>query len=96
MRLLLAFTAAFLAVPAMAGTASADVTNNGTTSDKVGYCNANHIANFNGEENGIGWARSVSKGAIAEQNRQIRTEGTALNTTCTATQGDYDPISNNG
>lgn len=69
---------------------------NPTTNDATGYCNANHIANFNGDENGIGWARSENKGSVAESNRQIRTEGTALNTMCTATQGQFDPISNNG
>ena len=40
-----------LAIPSAA---LADVSTNGTTSDAAGYCNANHIANFNDGFKGIG------------------------------------------
>jgi uncharacterized membrane protein len=46
-----------------AGPAFADVTNNPTTNDAHGFGIANHIANFNGDHNGIGWIRSEQTGA---------------------------------
>ena len=88
-RILVSAAAAGMAVFGLAAPAQADVSTNPTERDAWGYCVANHLANFNGDANGIGWARSVSKGSIAD---------TASNppAICTTTQGDYGPISNNG
>src|SRR5215212_10205845 len=49
-----------------AGMASADVSTNDTTADRTGYGIANHIAIFNGDQDGIGWTRSVEKGTISD------------------------------
>ena len=86
---------AFVGSIALAAPAAADLTTNPTTNDAVGYCNVNHLANFNEDNHGIGWARSETKGAIAAANREIRTEGSALNIMCTTTQGQFAPVSNN-
>lgn len=70
-----------------AGVASAVPATNPTTNDAVGYCNVNHIQNHNEPFNGIGHIRSEQSGQqISSQNREIMTEGTALNTLCTSTQ----------
>ena len=55
---------------AVASTASADVSTNGTTNDAQGYCIANHIAYFcNGNFNWIGHLRSQMTGKqIAAQS----------------------------
>ena len=53
-KLILGLVAATAVAAAAPGLASADVSNNGTTNDAYGYCHANHIANFNGDHNGIG------------------------------------------
>jgi len=77
---------AMLAVPS---TASADVSTNGTTNDAYGYCQANHIANFNGDFNGIGHIRSAQTGkeiSGAAGNRAPAQH-------CIDTQGAFAPIS---
>ena len=75
-----------LVVPSIA---SADVSTNGTTRDAQGYCIANHIANFNGGNNGIGHLRSEQTGkAISSQSGNR-----APAEPCIGTQGDYAPIS---
>lgn len=85
----LAVVASVMTFPLLSsGTAFADVSTNGTTSDAYGYCIANHIANFNGTQNGIGWARSVSKGSISA-------EASNPPAACVSTQGNYPQISNN-
>ena len=83
-----------------AGAASADVTNNGTLNDAMGFAVANDIHNFHPDENGAGYARAGNKGSISEiagRNRVTEACGE-----CTAEQGDqndadsdYQPISNN-
>ena len=79
------------AVVAIPGMANADVSNNGTTNDAWGYCIANHIANFNGDHNGVGWIRSTELGKVnGDAGRNTS------HAECTATQGNYAPISNNG
>ena len=57
-KLILGLVAASAVAAAAPGLASADVSNNGTTNDAYGYCQANHIPNFNGDHNGIGHIRS--------------------------------------
>jgi hypothetical protein len=74
-----------------AGMASADVSTNGTDNDAWGYGVANHIANFNGDHNGIGWSRSESKGDISEI-AGVKKVGNFNNVV--SSQGDYAPISN--
>ena len=77
---------AMLAVPSIA---SADVSTNGTTNDAYGYCQANHIANFNGDFNGIGHIRSAQTGkeiSGAAGNRAPAQH-------CIDTQGAFAPIS---
>ena len=87
---LLAATAVAAPLALGATAAHADVSTNGTTKDAHGYCNANHIANFNGDHNGIGWIRSEQTGKqIAQQNKN-------LPDFCVTSQGQYAPISNNG
>ena len=78
-----------LAVPAVA---SADVSTNGTTNDGYGYCQANHIANFNGDFNGIGHLRSQMTGKEISGSAGNRAPAQY----CVDTQGSYAPISNNG
>ena len=94
-KLILGLVAATAVAAAVPGLASADVTNNGTTDDAWGYGVANHIHNFNGDHNGIGWTRSVSQGDIAE----IAGTNRAPDITRTS-QGNvndqFAPISNNG
>ena len=80
---------AMLAVPAVA---SADVSTNDTTNDAYGYCQANHIANFNGDHNGIGWIRSGQTGKAISGSAGNRAPAQY----CVDTQGSYAPISNNG
>ena len=80
---------AALAVPSAA---LADVSTNGTTSDAYGYCQANHIANFNGDHNGIGWIRSEMTGAAISKAAGNRAPAEH----CVAGQGSHAPISNNG
>ena len=58
-------------------------------SDAYGYCITNHIANFNGDNHGIGHLRRESKGDTSD------TAGNRAPDECTTTQGDYPPISNN-
>ena len=79
--------AAVLATPAIA---SADVSTNGTTNDAYGYCIANHIANFNGDNNGIGHLRSEQSGANISANAGNR----APEQHCgAAVQGTWGPVS---
>jgi hypothetical protein len=86
-----------------AGAASADVSNNGTTNDAYGYGIANHIANFNGDHNGIGWVRSdrtlqtaeeisgeAGRKKIEDHYGVVSTQGSENDATT-----NYDPISNN-
>ena len=70
----------------------ADVSTNGTLNDAYGYCQANHIANFNLDDNGIGHIRSTMTGKqiSADAGKRAPAEH------CVATQGDFAPISNNG
>jgi len=77
--------AALIVTPAVA---SADVSTNGTTNDAAGWCNANHIANFNGGFNGIGHIRSTMGGKAISQQM------TNLPSLCADDQGKYAPISN--
>jgi len=93
-KLILGLTAAAaIASPiAMTGAAHADVSTNGTTNDGYGYCIANHIANFNGDNNGIGHLRSEQSGKAISASTGNR----APVNPCVTTQGDYAPISNNG
>ena len=72
--------------------AMADVSTNGTVNDAYGYCQANHIANFNGDHNGIGWIRSGQTGAQISDAAGNR----APVQHCVDTQGNFAPISNNG
>ena len=52
-----------LAALVVPSAALADVSTNGTTNSAAhGYSNANHIADFNGDHNGIGWIRSTQSG----------------------------------
>lgn len=76
---------AALAVPAAA---SADVSTNGTTNDAYGYCIANHIANFNGDDNGIGHLRSQMSGKEISANT-----GNRAPSVCVSSQGQFAPIS---
>jgi len=70
-----------------ASAALADNSTNPTTRDATGFCVSNHARNFtNPPESTVGTERRQNRGEIAEQNRQIRTEGTALNTLCTSSQ----------
>jgi len=85
-----------LAVPAVA---SADVTNNGTTNDKQGYCIANHIHNgwsednpFNGDHNGIGHLRSQQTGEAISGSAGKRAPAEH----CVTPQGIWGSVSNNG
>ena len=86
---IVAAAVAALAVPTAA---MADVSTNGTTNDAYGYCQANHIANFNGDHNGIGYLRSAMSGEQISASAGNR----APVNHCVDTQGDYAPISNNG
>ena len=79
-------------VAATAGPASADASTNGTPRDAYGYCIANHIANFNGDHEGIGWLRSEMTG----QEISAGTGNRAPADLCVTTQGKFAPISNNG
>jgi hypothetical protein len=92
-KLILSLTAAtaFAAPMAMAGAAHADVSDNGTTNDGYGYCIANHLANFNGDNHGVGHVRSTETGAQTSAQA-----GNKAPDYCVTTQGDYAPISNNG
>jgi hypothetical protein len=83
-------TGAALVAYAVPAVASADVSTNRTSNDAMGYCNANHIANFNGDFNGIGHLRSQMTG------KQISEQNLNLPSFCVDSQGDYAPISNNG
>ena len=88
----LAATVATLSLGLVAGPASADVSTNGTTNDAYGYCQANHIANFNGDHQGIGWIRSTQTGTEVRNSAGKRAPAQH----CIDTQGQYAPISNNG
>ena len=57
-KLILGLVAAAAVAVAAPGLASADNSDNATTNDAYGYCITNHIANFNGDYNGIGHLRS--------------------------------------
>jgi hypothetical protein len=76
-----------LAVPAVA---SADVSTNDTTNDAYGWCQANHIANFNGDFNGIGHIRSTQDGKSISS-----AAGNRAPSLCVDLQGQFAPISNN-
>jgi len=73
-----------------AGMASADVSTNDTTADRTGYGIANHIAIFNGDQDGIGWTRSVEKGTISDAVGFNKAPQVTI-----STQGQYPKISNN-
>ena len=81
--------AALVVTPAVA---SADVSTNGTTNDAYGYCQANHIANFNGDSNGIGHIRSTQSGKDISASAGNRAPAQH----CIDTQGTFAPISNAG
>jgi hypothetical protein len=93
-KIILGLVAASVVVIAGPGLASADVSTNGTTDDSHGYATANHLHNFNREHNGIGWARSTETGQEVASIGGHR--GAELHPDWITTQGDYDPISNNG
>jgi hypothetical protein len=78
---------AMLAIPAAA---SADVSTNDTTNDAYGWCQANHIANFNGDFNGIGHIRSTQSGKAISGSA-----GNRAPSLCVDQQGWFAPISNN-
>jgi hypothetical protein len=82
------------AAVAGAGMASADVSTNGTVNDANGYGVANHIANFNGDHDGIGWIRSAQTGD--QISAQSGTKKVADLNGVRSSQGKFDPISNNG
>ena len=91
-------TAAIASPIALATSANADVTNNGSTRDAQGYCIANHLHNgwsednpFNGTENGIGHLRSKQTGAAISGPR-----ATAPRRALHHPAGRLGPISNNG
>jgi len=88
-KILLGFAVLAAVAGFTAGSAGADVSTNGTTSDAYGYCIANHIANFNGANKGIGHLRSTQGGAAisAEASNPPAYP-------CVDTQGLYAPISN--
>ena len=87
----LVITVAALAALAVPTAAMADVSNNETTNDAYGWCQANHIANFNGDDNGIGHIRSTMTG------KQISADaGNRAPALCVDLQGQFAPISNNG
>ena len=48
------------------GVAAAGPADNPTTRDAWGFCVTNHIQNHNGDNNGIGHLRSVSKGSVSD------------------------------
>ena len=85
--------AAAIAVAA-SGTASADVSTNGTQNDANGYGVANHIANFNDGYNGIGHLRSEQTGQ--QISAQSGTKKVGDLNGVRSTQGSFDPISNSG
>ena len=90
-KFIVGITAAAAVAVAVPGLASADVSTNGTVNDAYGYCQANHIANFNEDHNGIGWIRSTMTGkeiSGAAGNRAPAQH-------CVDTQGHFAPISNN-
>jgi len=91
-KLILGLVAASAVAVAAPGLASADVSDNGTTNDAYGYCQANHIANFNGDFNGIGHIRSGQTGSEIAADAGNR----APSDPCVTSQGSYAPISNNG
>jgi hypothetical protein len=68
------------------------VSNNGNTKDAYGYCQSNHIHNFNDDHNGIGWIRSnmIGEEVAAGAGNRAPAEH------CVDTQGRFAPISNNG
>jgi hypothetical protein len=68
------------------------VSTNGTTNDAYGYCQANHIHNFNGDHDGIGWIRSTQTGKAVSGAAGKRAPAEH----CVAGQGSWEPISNNG
>jgi hypothetical protein len=72
-------------------TAFADVSTNPTISDEHGYGVANHIANFNGDHNGVGWIRSEQTGSEVSALGGHRGPDSVRDS-----QGSYAPISNAG
>jgi hypothetical protein len=87
----LIITVAALAALAVPTAAMADVSTNDTTNDAYGWCQANHIANFNTGFNGIGHLRSAMTG------KEISgVAGTRAPSLCADLQGAFAPISNNG
>ena len=90
--------AAGLGVAGLLGsaTAFADVSTNGTVSDEHGYGIANHIANFNGDHNGIGHLRSQMTGTEVSAGGGHRGPAVVVDSQGDNSLGDYAPISNNG
>ena len=84
---IVAAAVAALAVPTAA---MADVSTNGTTNDAPGYCIANHLANFNGDFNGVGHLRSQQSG-----KEIAAAAGNKAPAICVDSQGQFAPISNN-
>ena len=82
--------AAALAAFVVPTAAMADVSTNATTNDAYGYCIANHIANFNGDNNGIGHLRSEQSGKTISASAGNRAPAQP----CIDTQGDFASISN--
>jgi hypothetical protein len=90
-KLILGLAATAAVAVAAPGLARADVSTNDTANDAYGYCIANHIANFNQGFNGIGHLRSQLSGQAISGSA-----GNRAPAVCTASQGDFAPISNNG
>ena len=91
-KLILGLVVAAGVAVAAPGIASADVSTNDTTNDAYGYCQANHIANFNEDFKGIGHIRSGQTGLEISSVAGNR----AVGWPCVDSQGSYAPISNNG
>ena len=87
----LAATATAVAALGLAGARTPTSRPTAPTKDAQGYCIANHIANFNGDDHGIGHLRSQMTGTqIAGQSGN-----NPPSPPCVDTQGDFAPISDN-
>jgi hypothetical protein len=92
-KLILGLAATAAVAVAAPGLASAGgPSDNPTTNDAYGYCIANHIANFNGDNHGIGHLRSAMTGQVISGSAGNRAPADP----CVDTQGTFAPISNNG
>ena len=96
-KLILGLVAASAVAAAAPGLASADVSNNGTTNDAYGYCQANHIHNFNGAAiNGIGISAPSMTGRAISCRRWQTVPRPSTASTPRACPDRFAPISNNG